>query len=1140
MAPATSSGAPATPPASTGNLRTRRGLTLRARLVLALLSVAALPLLATAGGGMLLARSSLISQGQQALLGRAQGTATKIDSYLQATRTNLISTRQSVAALQPLLGATDPNVRQNALHSLEHILSSVRSASVGTFAGQLADFVDTNGIVLAADPTGDEGANLHKQPAVVAALAGTITTTGAAFDPAAPSDLRETFSVAVPVLPPGGGGRPSGALVERFSLQKIVGFVQQDADTQGSGGLLVEPQTGLVVAESLPPNTYTFTSLAPLSSSAMQTLIASQRYVPTQPGQQPAVQTIPGLSLSKLGASGAHIFSAGTFGGSDAGALLYVRVPLAQAPEATPWVYLLATPQSVLTAPADQLGLFAAIVLGIALVLSLVIGIYTARRISAWIGGAVRQLGVTASAFLRQSDEQRQTTEEQRHRLGGARSALHDLHRLGSEVTEALEQGIAFIEDGQRGRGRPTYGARGDGAAPNQFGNQFNAAALSPQEKQAWWGSWAQGMQDRLHRVHDICTGLARDSRVTADAANNLRARGAEVYTQATALDASLWAGGAALAIATPEAPARTTTRAAARAAERTAERQVGSGFNTSALRLTLLGLLVALGLLPSLAFALSSGRTLRTDLTSQSTSALFVQAQSNASAVDALLNQQQQQLYALGNFYASAVAGNSTITSDALNQVLTSAIGPEASGSGTTLLALASVPDGQVFAASTASAIGTSLAQLPVFHAAANGTGGTTPAYYDPQAQAGWYYTAVPIRSADQKTVIGVVVGRFPMLPIWHLLSETSMTSGTQQGAYSLLVEQADGVVFADSRAPQGVFNATTSLNSQALSGLWTQGRYPQTQQPPVTALPEVAAHLQGQPVGTTTASFAGSGGANGARNQFWLIPLSKAPWSLAQALPLAVATGIADQLTRLDLLLLVVVVVATAGLALVLGQSIIVPVRRLRARFRQASRLLVTITRRQDEAAQRQEAALPPIETTAELLSLETEEVAALLFPQQAVRAPLTPPAAAPRLPGANGWNNGTNGASGGNGFNGAYGGTEANGLNGNSGANWGDAPRGMGAMDENPPIIDAMPARQVARVPARGPGEAGDRATEALRQARNMAGDWNLRQQRIMADLAAALNATDELSRASAEGQREAVDLGNMVGELLASAR
>jgi type II secretory pathway pseudopilin PulG len=274
--------------------------------------------------------------------------------------------------------------------------------------------------------------------------------------------------------------------------------------------------------------------------------------------------------------------------------------------------------------------------------------------------------------------------------------------------------------------------------------------------------------------------------------------------------------------------------------------------------------------------------------------------------------------------------------------------------------------------------------------------------------------------------------------------------------------------------------------------------------------------------------------------RNQFWLIPLSKAPWSLAQALPLAVATGIADQLTRLDLLLLVVVVVATAGLALVLGQSIIVPVRRLRARFRQASRLLVTITRRQDEAAQRQEAALPPIETTAELLSLETEEVAALLFPQQAVRAPLTPPAAAPRLPGANGWNNGTNGASGGNGFNGAYGGTEANGLNGNSGANWGDAPRGMGAMDENPPIIDAMPARQVARVPARGPGEAGDRATEALRQARNMAGDWNLRQQRIMADLAAALNATDELSRASAEGQREAVDLGNMVGELLASAR
>ena len=196
--------------------------------------------------------------------------------------------------------------------------------------------------------------------------------------------------------------------------------------------------------------------------------------------------------------------------------------------------------------------------------------------------------------------------------------------------------------------------------------------------------------------------------------------------------------------------------------------------------------------------------------------------------------------------------------------------------------------------------------------------------------------------------------------------------------------------------------------------------------------------------------------------------------------------------------------------------GTLPLVPAFRLSV-LRQPARLLLTIARRQDEAAQRQEAALPPIQTTAELLSLETEEVAAMLFPQRGLHVPLAQPAL-PQLPS-------------GNGHSGAYNG----GSMGNSGANWG-APR------DDQYTVDAAPAlqQQLARVPARSPAGADERAVEALRRARNMASDWSLRQQRIMADLASALNATDELARASVEGQREAVDLGNMVGELLASAR
>ena len=1098
---------PAQPPSSTDQLRARRGITLRTRVLLALVSVAALPLLATAGGGILLARASLISQGQQALLGRAQATASKIDSYLQGTRDSLVSARQSVAALQPLLGSDDPGVREDALHSIEGIMASVRTGGAGATLGQLADFVNTSGIVVAADPTGDEGADLHQSPAVVGALAGNIIMTGASFDPDAPNDLRETFTIAVPVLPPGAsaGAQPAGALVERFSLQQIVGWIHQDADMQGSGGMLVEPATGLVLAESLPPATYAFTSLAPLSKSTVQDLVTSHRYNPAKPGDQPTVQTIPGLSLSNLRPSAPRIFSAGSFGGSDASALTYVRVPLTAAPDGTPWDYLLATPQSVLTGPADQLAILAGIILLAALALSLVVGLVTARQISTWIGGAVRQLGMTASAFLRHSDDQRSTTEEQRHRLAGARSALHDLHRLGGEVTEALEQGINFVEDGYRTRGRPTYGMSAPGGGPSQFG----AAALSPQEKQAWWSSWAQGLQERLRQLHEICTGLTRDAHVTADAANHMRARGAQVYTQAAAIDASLRVGGAVLTVA---------PRGAARgAAGRAADPEIGPGFSTRGLRLALLGLLAAFGLLPSAAFALSTARNLRSDLTSQSTSALLVQAQSNASAVDALLNQQRQELFALGSLYSAASTANSQITNDILNQALASAAGPQTQPVGSTLFSLVSVPDGHVFAASDRGSIGSSLAQLSVFRDAARGVGNTSPAYYDPEARVGWYYSAVPIRSEDQKSVIGVAVGRFPLGAIWQLLGATATSSGAQQGAYAILMEEADGVVLADSRHPQGVFTAASSLDTQTLNVLWSQGRYPNTEQPPVTKLPEVVTHLQQNQAPNAPVSFVGASGAGSVQSQFWMISLTNAPWRLVQALPLPVATSIADQLTRLDLLLLLVVAAVTAGLALLLGQSIIVPVRRLRTRFRQASRLLLTIARRQDEAAQRQEAALPPIQTTAELLSLETEEVAAMLFPQRGLHVPLAQPAL-PQLPS-------------GNGHSGAYNG----GSMGNSGANWG-APR------DDQYTVDAAPAlqQQLARVPARSPAGADERAVEALRRARNMASDWSLRQQRIMADLASALNATDELARASVEGQREAVDLGNMVGELLASAR
>jgi hypothetical protein len=1078
---------------------------LRTRLILALLSVAALPLIATAGGGILLARNSLVTQGQRSLISRANATANKIEGYIAQSANGLLATRQVIAVLQPGLADPDPTVVQNTVKAMEQVLASERAGQNLIKGGQVTGFVDGSGKVIAADPSGDEGLDQRKNPMIATAMGGDITIAPVSFDPGQSSDLRETFTITAPVFAAGSApqAHPIGALYERFSMQEIAGWIQQDSDGAGGGGLLVEPDTGLILAESLPPTQYTFATLAPLPTTRLKALLDGQRYFPLKAGQAPPVATIPGLGLTQLAAS-APTFSAGTFGGSDPTALTYARITLSQSPHGTPWVYLLGIPQSSLTAPADNLAVLAGIILLIAAVVSVIASLLTARWTSRWLTTGMRQLGSVATAFLKHSDEQRQTAEEQRRRLTGARAALHDLHRLASEITDAVEQGVVSLEDGTRRS--PAAGGGTEGGGPAQ-------------SMQSWWTQWAQTLQERLSRQRGICERLGSDAHQSANAANHLRERGIAVYAQAEAIDAALRSGDVqrmtvARGVATGRAPREDNGA------------RVSGGFGTGRLRLVLLGLLVICGLLPSIAFAVTTARSLRRNLTSQSTQALILQGQSDVSAVDALLAQQTQEVAGLANFYVTPSGTSSSnptvpgsgITGDVANQALASLVLGESQTTGTSLLELASAPDGTIVAASSRGQVGRSLATSPVFKSATTqGIAMTSAVYYDQVVKQGYYYIAVPIRNTQivgpgKQNVIAVAIGKFSLTNITAIVSGTA-AQGAAQGAtqtrgFVSLIERGDGLVIADSRHPEGIYAAAVPLTSSALAALWNATRYPAGQQVPVEAMPELAAEAHALTGGSNPQAFTG-GGANSGSSQFGLVPIVTAPWAIAVARPVSDATAIADQLTQLDIILFIVVAAATAALALLLGQSIIVPVRRLRARFRQVARQLVVVTRRQDEAAQRQEAALPPIETTAELLALETDEVAATVFPARAPRAAVreVPTAQAPRMAGPNSMPPG-------------YG---------------GNRPAPMG-------VVDASGfQRQLVPLDSRGmPARADERAIEALRQARNIANDWSLRQQRIMADLAAAHNATDELSRACLEGQREAVELGNLVAELLASAR
>jgi hypothetical protein len=1123
--------APAPSRPSTGALgRTRRGLALRPRLIAALIGVALLPLAATALGGIQLARTSLLRQSQQVLSSSADATATKIDAYLAGVRSSLVSSRQQVVEL--IAAGSSPSANcPAAVTDIEAVLRS-DSAANGIQATGSVEYLDKTGIVRASSQCGEEGEDLSASVAVKAALGQTLTSAcqatpttcaivaGPAFDPTASSDLRETLEVVAPMYAAnaGPGAQPTGVLRARFSMRdKIVSWVLADSQGQG-GGLLIERDSGLILADSIPPGTLTFASLVPFSAAAVQTLKASNRY-----SGQPTVRPIPGLNLEQLRANcaeGQLAFVAGIIGGSNTSNMLYACAPLVDSPSATPWVYLLGKPVAELTAPADNIldvsGFPAlslaqtALMVGlVALFLGLACGLITARWTSSWLTTSVEQLGATASAFLGFARDQRQAAEEQRHRLTAARTALHDIHRTAGALSEAIERAVNYAEDGPQG----TRDQRLSGPT----GARASSAAVQAQpgaSNSAWWSQWALAMRDRLSRQYHVSSALADEARVTAEAAHNMRQRGTAVAMQAAAIEATLWHGGIAVAEAGRAAPPNWMTAGVNGPARmRGARSTASSGLHTGTLRLVLLGLLLAIGLLPSLGFVAKTNAQLRANLAGQNNQVLFGEGESRAQAVDALVQQQQLQVTGLDTIFRSLGSG---LSADVASHGLAAAVAATTPDFGTSLLELAD-PHGRVLAASTANAVGTDVSGLPFFASAQDTRVPITSAvYYDPTAHAGWYYIAAPMRSSDQRSVIGVAIGAFGLGPIWRLVVPDAHDSSAQGSTFTLVIEPSDSVVLADSRQAAGTFGTAAPLGQSALDRLWREGRYPQGKTPPMRNLPEVVAAIRAamsssSPAGS--APFTGSSGTGAPLSEYRLIPLNNAPWDLVEAQSITAATTVADQLTRYDLLLSLIIVVLTATLAFLLGQSIIVPVRRLRDRFRQAAHRLVAITRRQDEAAQRQEAALPPVDATAQLLALETEEVAQVLLSHTSTLPQVTyaPPPALP--PGPSGiWPSPTGSGSSG-------------GPAPSFGAPWGAPSTGAGPM---PAPIGAS-----ALAP--------DQPTmEALRHARIVANDWSLRQQRILADLASALNATDELSRASVEGQHEATELANLAVDLLESAR
>jgi signal transduction histidine kinase len=402
--------------------RLRHHTSLTALISVLIILVAIIPLGATIMISQMLSRPQLISQSADAMAQDAHIRVQLIDAYLQA-RLHDVQTVSSLYVLQQYVQGNN-TFKAQALNALT--TGEQSDVNYDTWA-----VLDLHGhpLLWYPMPPRIHGSALI-QPADLAAIqqSGRAQISGVFYDPDVSS---ASVVIYMPIL--GSSSRVVGIIRAEFILTYIWNVVNSQADQVGSYAFILD-QNGVRIAytnttgSTLARSSYLFTAIAPLSPQQQQKIATEDLYGTNE--RPLTVLSDPGLAAIQNNQDIPSRFELTPAGQQQTFEVVKVHVA------AIGWTYYALRPLKAIIAVADEQLFTTLLIAAMVLILAIIIGLATGRRITQPIQRSIKQ--------QQRAIEQQQHAYEQQQYLNQLKDQI--LVNVSHELRTPLTEVYGYLE----------------------------------------------------------------------------------------------------------------------------------------------------------------------------------------------------------------------------------------------------------------------------------------------------------------------------------------------------------------------------------------------------------------------------------------------------------------------------------------------------------------------------------------------------------------------------------------------------------------------------------------------------------------------------------------------------------------------